>query len=201
MTPRFLGLLTLLALTTCAVAQEPAFSKGTFKLPGNKIIVTDNIPPEKLPELVKQMTPEQFKSFAEQRNAAAYRDAQRRHLDYLDDRGPLLTADFTESSASHTTRFGGGVGVGGFGGAGGYSGYMGGVNYPYGYYPGGASNSNGGASGIGSGFTFQGNTIRTMDTANSKSWTQTYPDLNDGGGGPIMIINPFCFDFWKQHTE
>lgn len=170
---------------------------GTFKR-GRMIVVTDNIPPELLPSFVKNFTADEFKAWATAQNAAAYTAASQRHTDYLANRGPLNTADFAESSASHTTRFGGGVGAGGFGGAGGYLGYSNNsVSYPFGYGPGYGN----GANGLGTGFSFNGNTIRTNDSSFSKSYTTTYPDLNDGGGGPVFIINPFCFDYWRQHTE
>jgi hypothetical protein len=186
----------LVLLASTAFATEPS----------KQIVVTNNIPPEKLPELVKHMTPAQFKAFAEKYNADQYANAKQRHEDYLADRGPLTTMNLASSGASHITRFGGGVGAGGYGGAGGYLGYQasngigGGVNYPYGYY-GGVNGSNGGSGGFGSGFTFQGNNISTTDTASSQSWVKKFPDLNDGGGGAVMLINPYCFDYWKQHTE
>jgi hypothetical protein len=179
---------------------------GSVEKFGNRIIVTDDIPAEKLPEHVKHMTAEEFKTWAEQRNRVAYYKAKQQHDDYLVQRGPLTTMNLASSSASHNTRFGGGVGAGGYGGAGGYLGYQasngigGGVNYPYGYY-GGVNGSSGGSGGFGSGFTFQGNNINTTDTASSQSWVKTFPDLNDGGGGPVILINPYCFDYWKQHTE
>lgn len=42
-------------------------------------------------------------------------------------------------------------------------------------------------------------------TINSKQVTRKYEVVYPGsagyGGGPVMIINPFCFDYWKEHTE
>lgn len=180
-------------------------SPGTYRV-GKRIVVTGNIPPELLPAFIKDMTADQFKDWAKAKNDKAYADAAQRHEDYVLNRGPLTTMNLASSSASHNTRFGGGLGVGGYGGAGGYSGYNssngmgGGVNYPYGYY-GGVNGSSGGSNGFGSGFTFQGNNINTTDTASSQSWVKTFPDLNDGGGGPVMLINPYCFDYWRTHTE
>ena len=178
---------------------------GTYKR-GKHIIVTDNIPAEKLPAFIKEMTAKEFKSWAEKHNEQQYARAAQRHEDYVLNRGPLLTMNLASSSASHTTRFGGGYGAGGVGGAGGYLGYgnnsgtnFGGVSY--GGYGGFGGYGGGGYGGFGNGASFNGNTIRTTDTSDSQSWVKTFPDLNDGGGGPVMLINPYCFDYWRQHTE
>lgn len=43
--------------------------------------------------------------------------------------------------------------------------------------------------------------IHSEGSYSRKSYSVTYPDFNDHGGGPIEIINPFCWEFWRNHTE
>jgi len=163
----------------------------TIRLPSGQVFVTDDIPLDKLPAFVKHMTAKQFASFANQRNAAAYDAARARHEAYLAERGAPVTANVSQASGSSTTRYGGGAGQGGFGGAGGYLGY--GQNT-------GSGVSGGGLFGLG-GQSFTGNNVSRTFSNSSRSFNMTYPDMNDFGGGPVTIINPFCYDFWVKHTE
>jgi hypothetical protein len=35
--------------------------------------------------------------------------------------------------------------------------------------------------------------------SNTTSTTETtFPDMNDTGGGPVTVINPYCYDYWNQ---
>ncbi len=169
---------------------------GTYRV-GKKIVVTDHIPAELLPAFVKDMTENQFKEWAIAKNNKAYEDAKNRHDDYLAYRPPLTTMNLSSSSSSSNTRYGGGYGAGGFGGAGGYLGYNRsgmGTSFLGGGY-------GGGGYGGGRGGSFQGNNMNTTNSSSSQSWVKTFPDLKDAGGGPVYLINPFCFDYWRAHTE
>lgn len=157
--------------------------------PRKTIIVTDNIPPELLPAIVKSMTPKQFEAYAKQRNEEAYAKAKSNHEAYLAERGPLRSANIIETGGTQTTRFGGGAGFNGAGGSGGYLGYgQGGVTVPT-------------VPALGLGVNFPGNTMRVSETSFDRSYRQEYPDLNDHGGGGVWLINPWCFDYWVLHTE
>ena len=130
------------------------------------------------------MTPEQFRLFCNYHNAKQIADAKVRHQEYLSERGPMPVTQTTRSSGSTNTRRGGGYGMGGFGGAGGYLGYGG-----------------GGGSGLGLGGFGGGGVGNNMSSSysNTTSTTETtFPDMNDTGGGPVTVINPYCHGYWKQ---
>ena len=155
------------------------------------IIVHANLPVGTVPAECREMTPKQFQAWAKAQNVKALATAEAKHQAYLEQRGPLKTANVIENSSSNTTQLGGLNGRSGVGGTGGLlSGF--GVT---GYSPSTGSN------GYGRPNFFTGNTIKTSHTDSSRAYTMTYPDLNDAGGGPVEIINPFCYDFWMKHIE
>lgn len=172
-------LLVLLAVTISSPAQ------ATDTLLPNGVTVSDTpaTPKIKFDKPPSEMTDAEFEAWCEKYNAKQLADAKVRHEEYLRERGPLKTVDRTSSSGGSTIQYGGGYGMGGFGGYGGYLGYGNntGVNY-------------GGQSGQ------QGNRIGIQYSDSSASWTQTYPDMNDAGGGPVTIINPYCRKYWAEHA-
>ncbi len=46
----------------------------------------------------------------------------------------------------------------------------------------------------------QGNTSSNFQI-DSYLYEQRFPDMNDTGGGPITIINPYCLDYWRTANE
>jgi hypothetical protein len=158
----------------------------------NGVIVSDEVPAPKitLDADPNKMTASEFAEYAKKYNANQFAAAKKRHAKYLKDRGSLQTQDRWESSSSSTTRVGGGYGLGGFGGAGGYLGNDTNIDG----LSGGNSYFNGSDAGAS-----KGNTIRTESSSSGSSYTHTFPDLNDTGGGPVTVINPFCHDYWKKN--
>jgi hypothetical protein len=110
-----------------------------------------------------------------QRNADALAEARVRAAEYRANRGPLRSMAVTESTGRSTTRYGGGYGINGAGGYGGYLGYGNRVRMSP-------------SMGL---LTFPGNTMTTTSDGTTKSYEMTYPDLNDNGGGPVEVLNPF----------
>lgn len=151
-----------------------------------------------------QMTREQFHVYCVQFNAEQIASAKVRHQEYLTERGPMPVTQITTSSGSTNTRRGGGYGMGGFGGAGGYLGYNDGTGYGgaggglgLGGFGGGLGLGGFGAGGAG-GF---GNNMSSSYSNTSTSTESVLPDMNDTGGGPATIINPYCYDYWKQPSH
>jgi hypothetical protein len=145
-----------------------------------------------------QMSREQFYAYCVQFNAKQIASAKVRHQEYLTERGPMPVTQISSSSGSSNTRRGGGYGMGGFGGAGGYLGYNNGGGFGGGGFGGFGGGGFGGGGFGGGGFGGLGN-----NTSSSYSNTSTYtesvlPDMNDAGGGPATIINPYCHNYWKQ---
>jgi hypothetical protein len=136
-----------------------------------------------------QMTREQFRAYCVQFNARQIADAKLRHQAYLTERGPMPVTKTTVSSGGSNTRRGGGYGMGGFGGAGGYLGYGNGTGYGGGGF---------GLGGFGLGGGGVGNNMSSSYTNTTSSTETTLPDLNDTGGGPVTLVNPYCYDYWKQ---
>ena len=160
------------------------------RTPTNGVIVSEpydcDLSPVEFDQDPAQMTPERFRLFCNQHNAKQIADAKVRHQEYLSERGPMPVTQTTRSSGSTNTRRGGGYGMGGFGGAGGYLGYGGGGGGGFGLGLGGF-----GAGGVGNNMSSSySNTTSTTET--------TFPDMNDTGGGPVTVINPYCYDYWKQ---
>jgi len=168
----------LLLLPSVLAAKEWKLSNG--------VTVSDAIP---APEVTfkkspAKMTDQEFGEMAVKRNKANELNAAKRHKAYLAERGPLATKDRSGSSSSATQQFGGGYGAGGMGGYGGYLGYGNHVFPNYGGQSGG-----------------QGNRISTESSSSSYSYTQTYPDLNDNGGGPVTYINPYCRKYFADRES
>jgi hypothetical protein len=146
---------------------------------GNRIIVTDHIPDEKLPEFIKQMDAKAFEAWAKARNEKAYADAKVRHDEYLAQRAPLRTMAVSETAGSTTIRS--------------QSRFSNGAS--------GSTSALSGLSPVGSRVGRSGDTVtRVADFSTTRDYSITYPDLNDHGGGPVTIINPYCFDYWRVHT-
>lgn len=173
-----------LLLLALVLALQSTLLAGETNLP-NGITVSDQYSADLTPLVFDaepgDMTRAQFAEWANKRNEKQLSDAQVRHEKYLKERGPLQIKAITGGSGSSRTQYGGGYGAGGFGGYGGYLGYGNhtGMNY-------------GGQAGQ------QGNTISSTRSESSYSYTNTYPDLNDAGGGPVTFINPYCRDYWKK---
>lgn len=161
---------------------------ASITLAGSPIIVSDvPIFPTKTPATFK--TVEEYERWAEATNHLAEAECRARAASTRQarlDRGEptVRTAHLVETSGSSRSQRGGGYGAGGYGGAGGYLGYGNSVaGGMYGRY-----------GGIGS----AGNVVQSGFTQATREYDITYPDLNDGGGGPLFIINPYCIpDYLK----
>lgn len=172
----------VLVVLTVAIT-SPA--QATDILLPNGITVSDTpaAPKVKFDKPPSEMTDAEFEAWCEKYNTQQVADAKVRHEEYLRERGPMPTMNRSGSSGNSTIQYGGGYGMGGFGGYGGYLGYGNHTGFNY-----------GGQAGQ------QGNRISTERSDSSYSYTQTYPDLNDCGGGPITIINPYCRKYWAEHA-
>ena len=138
-----------------------------------------------------QMTREQFRVYCVQFIAKQIASAKVRHQEYLTERGPMPVTQITTSSGSTNTRRGGGYGMGGFGGAGGYLGYNDGTGF-------GGAGGGLGLGGIGAGgFGGVGNNMSSSYSNTTSSTESVLPDMKDIGGGPLTIINPYCYEYWK----
>lgn len=169
----FLASVLIVTAATLASAAETRLPSG--------IVVSDNIPSGDLPENVATMTAKEFRLWAVVYNAQQADKARNRHGDYLMGRTPPVTASITEGSSNSIMKIGGGYGAGGVGGAGGYLGY-------------GQQFGNGGGYGGNGGMSMsQGNTISQTNTDKSRSYSITYPDHNDNGGGALIFINPYAY--------
>jgi hypothetical protein len=145
---RFVVALLMVAVATCvACGKEPSFK------------VYHAEPRLELSPSVPEMTAAEFEQYAQWRNARQYREAERRHDEYVKERGPLTTIEMTTGTMSATNR----------------------ARLDVGQSPNARITS------------------RSNDTSQyeSQRWTQTYRDLNDGGGGAITIINPYCHGYFK----
>ena len=173
---RFLATaLLLLCAVSVAHAEKYTLSNG--------VTVSDELPspPVTFDKSPADMTDAEFAEWANKRNKSQEANAAKRHKRYLEERGPLKTQDFAGSSSSNTVQMGGGYGMGGHGGYGGYLGYG---NHVLGNYGGQAGG--------------QGNRISTESSSSSYSRTDTYPDMNDNGGGPVNYVNPFCRKYFAD---
>jgi hypothetical protein len=156
-------------------------------LAAQEIIVHANFPIGTVPAECRDMTAKQFREWAISQNMKALKNAEAKHQAYLEARGPLGPVVVNEHSGGNYVQLGGlngGAGVGGTGGL--LTGY-GGTGYQS-------------SNGFGRSNFYTGNTIRSSYTDNTRSYQVTPRDWNDDGGGPVEIINPFCFDFWKNHV-
>ena len=149
-----------------------------------------DVRPIQVDEDLSKMTVEEFRAFCARYNGQQVADAHERHEEYVRERDGLPAKTMTANSGSSNTRVGGGLGMGGYGGAGGYAGY--GNIIGVGGYGGGGY----GGAGIGGGVASQGNNVSSSYSNESSTTTGIYPDLNDDGGGPVTIINPYCYDYW-----
>jgi hypothetical protein len=154
----------------------------SHKLGDSGIIVHDGPYIEPLPPETQDMTPAEFERWAIRENARASLEAKKQAAlarMQRKDRTGIQLAHYTESSGSSRTQYGGGYGAGGVGGAGGYLGYGNQVSSGFG--------------GIGRGFAnFTGNNMQNTHQDTGRSYDMTWPDLDDNGGGPLLIINPYC---------
>src|SRR4051812_36818277 len=164
---------------TLAIVLIPA----SIVLAGKPIIVSD-VPfaPVKIPSRIK--TAQEYQEWAEEENARAEAECHQRAAQFRQarlDRGdaPIRTAHLVETSGSNRSQYGGGYGAGGFGGAGGYLGYGSSV--------GGGVYGRFGGGGVGT----AGNVVQSGYSQVTRERDVLYPDLNDGGGGPLLIINPY----------
>ena len=180
MRPALLLLAIVLALHSTIHAAETHLSNG--------ITVSDqfhgDVGPLFLDTNPNTLTREQFAGWAKKFNEKQLADAKVRHEQYLKERGPLQSMNLAGSSGNSRIQYGGGYGIGGMGGYGGYLGYD---NHT-------GTNYNGATS-------QQGNVIITDRSESSYSYRHTYRDLNDAGGGPVMFINPHCYDYWCRSAR
>jgi len=194
-------MLLILTIVLCAAATVQAAETRL----SNGIIVSDaftgSLAPYVLEGCSPEMTDEQFASYANRLNKGELYLAKERYAKYLVDRGDLKYEDVYSSTRNTDTQFGGGHGMGGMGGAGGYLGY--GVN---GFGSGYGVTLNPGGNGYGQGFqgnngaSFEGNRMSELEKFTSRKFRHIYPDLNDNGGGPVTIINPYCADYWRKQA-
>lgn len=146
------------------------------------------------------MTDAEFAEFAKWINESARMAAQERYARYLVARGDLKYEDLYSSTKSTATQFGGGHGMGGLGGAGGYLGYgTGGIGSGYGVTLNPGGNYGQGFQGN-NGASFEGNRMSELEHFTSRKYRHTFPDLNDNGGGPVTIINPYCAQYWRERA-
>lgn len=146
---RFVVALLFAAVATCvACGKEPSFK------------VYHAEPQLNLPAEINAMTAAEFETFAKERNAKMYADAQLRHDAYVKERGPLMTVEMTTGKLIASNR----------------------ARVDVGQSPNARITS------------------RSNDTSQygSQRWTHTFRDLNDGGGGPITIINPYCASYFRK---
>ncbi len=144
-------------------------------------------------------TDAEFRAWALAYNKQQVADAKVRHEEYLRERGDMTTMDVAGSSAKSNTRQVG-VGTGGFGGNGGYLGYGNTTGGSAGGFGGSYYSMGNSTSGSAGGSFGRGQNVTTSFDSSSYKYTQMYPDLNDNGGGPITIINPYCLDYWRTHA-
>lgn len=184
----------LVVLTVLLALPAPLLLAGETVL-SNAIRVSDEIWGDlSTPEFdvdPAKMTDEEFAAWAKKRNAKELADAKVRHQQYLAERGPLKTVQRQSTSFDKNIHVGGGYGAGGVGGTGGYLG----------------TDQN--LDGLSGGNTFTGphagssigNNITITGGGFSSAWVDTYPDLNDAGGGPVTFINPYCRTHWVKRTK
>lgn len=186
---------TLVLILTILMAGSASAAEVTLQ---NGVRAASDIPAVKLPINVKNMTPLEFSRWCEAYNAGQVAYATANHEQYLTARGPLKTAHIVEHIQSNKNRVGGGVGYGGLGGAGGYAGYDNQVNQYAGAGAYGGAGYGQGSYG-GNYLSGQGNASQSKQTMGNREYDTEFPDLDDDGGGPITIINPFCYAYWTQH--
>ncbi len=210
-----IGCLIIIAVRTLP-SEEFRFRSG--------LRVSDEIPPEEMPEVAARMSAREFADWARSHNEAQYAAARERHAAYLAERGPLKTADIVEGSSSQQPSFGGGYGGLG-GGLGGLGGGFGGLGSGLGALSSvlGGSGIGGLGSGLGGGFGGLGSGLGGLgsgfgglgsglggglgglgggmnSTFQTRSYKITFPDRNDTGGGSVSLINPFCHAYWAKQT-
>lgn len=168
---------------------------------GNFIVDDQFYPMEALPPEVKTMTPEQFKAFALAYNAKQKADAHQRHEEALG-RGEyqgvqgFRTQQSSTSVTTHSSGAGGFLNHGDYGSSGSGGNYstsltrdLGGGNSLTGYYT---------PSGGGGSYSAPPSNSYTSNTYNGTEYQMFWKDLNDNGGGPITILNPYCWEYWTQ---
>lgn len=193
-------ILLIVTLVLCAAAATQA---AETRLP-NGVIVSEAFIGSRAPYVLEgcsaEMTDEQFASYARRLNAGELYLAKERYASYLVARGDLRSEELYSSTKNTNTQFGGGHGLNGLGGAGGYLGY-GAHGISSGY---GVTLNQGGGYGQGlngnNGASFEGNRMSELETFTSRKYRHTYPDMNDNGGGPVTIINPYCADYWRKQV-
>ena len=126
------ALAALLLVAALIIIGVRTVTSDEFRFPSG-LRVSDEIPPEEMPEAVAKMSARQFADWARSHNEAQYAAARERHAAYLAQRGPLQQAQVVEGWRTQQPRYG--YGYGGFGSS--YGGYISGP---------------GGFGGLGSGF-------------------------------------------------
>lgn len=132
--------------------------------------VVANLPEHLMPALVKHMTPEQFAEYAAIRNQQAERRADEYARSYRATRQPA-PATLVTSTTGGTEVFAAVAGPTATGRVG-----RGAANHDSIYYE------------------------DSRQNYVTKQQSILYKDHNDGGGGPVLYINPYAFDYWRRHT-
>lgn len=148
------------------------FAESPEKL-GTGLTVTDGIfsPHPVVPAKVKIMTEEEFRVWAIDRNRQAYLDAFEKS-EFSD---PIIgtTTIGSGQRVSRTNNHGGST-----------------CSTLFGFVP------------LPAGSTIpESVVVRESEDYSTRTFQQVWPGAAAFGGGPVVLINPFCFDYWKQRAE